>query len=275
MRFSGGMVLVSIPAFLLGSWNTAQCLLIHSLRICFLQSSSPHAVPKAQSLHWVEHATRRLQKGMVSSSKSSEWTKKNCFNKPPSYIYPLIHDSLFSCDNGSTGSHMVWSTSLADFSASSPWFWRDMEQCVFDQGDQWTFNENFEGCLLVDNLERATYNQWFDSMWDPSLLKKFEKWYDIASFRRWEQSLLGNIDLDRLNVFQHHLIGFWNVNSLLPRKQLFHSIFFTLLLSQIPREPIYIQRQTQRIVFLFLFLFSAWKKQLHSKHFVEVWHFQV
>lgn len=94
-------------------------------------------------------------------------------------------------------------------------------------------------------------------MVDPSLLKKFQKWYDIASFRRWEQSLLGKIDLDWMSSNTTSL----DSGVLIPffqQKQLFHSKSY-MLLPQIPYEPIYIQRvnSTNRVSLLdFCFRFG-------------------
>ena len=87
-------------------------------------------------------------------------------------------------------------------------------------------------------------------MGDPSLLKKFQKWCDIASFRRWEQSLLGKNDLDWMSSNTTSL----DSGVLIPffqQKQLFHSKSY-MLLPQIPYEPIYIQRvnSTNRVSLL-------------------------
>ena len=121
------------------------------------------------------------------------------------------------------------------------------------------FQQKIEGGLLVDSLEFGKSSIetviWLHGG-SISLEKVSEViWYCILQEMGTESSWK---NWSGLNVFQHHLIGFWSINSFFQQKQLFHSKSY-MLLPQIPYEPIYIQRvnSTNRVSLLdFCFRFG-------------------
>lgn len=124
------------------------------------------------------------------------------------------------------------------------------------------FQQKIEGGLLVDSLEFGKSSIetviWLHGG-SISLEKVSEViWYCILQEMGTESSWK---NWSGLNVFQHHLIGFWSINSLLPTKAAFPLQILHALTTNSIRTYLHTTGKLNESGFSSWFLFSVWKKQ--------------